>query len=92
MEEFMANLQVKSIDDKLYESLGKRAAMENRSISQEVIFILKEYLSTPSRKHQKTNDQFLELCGSWEDDKSADKIVTQIRKDRIRRTHREIDL
>ncbi len=88
----MANLQVKSIDDKLYESLGKRAAMENRSISQEVIFILKDYLSTPSSKHKKTNHQFLELCGSWEDDKSADEIVTQIRKDRIRRTHREINL
>lgn len=32
----MANLQVKSIDDDLYESLGRRAAMENRSISQEI--------------------------------------------------------
>jgi len=85
----MANLQVKSIDDKLYESLGKRAAMENRSISQEVIFILKEYLSIPSHRHHKTNHQFLELCGSWEDNKSADDIVTQIRNDRTRGNHRE---
>ncbi len=92
MGEFMANLQVKSIDDKLYESLGKRAAMENRSISQEVVFILKDYLSTPSRQHNKTNHQFLELCGSWEDDKSADDIVTQIRKARHRENHREQNL
>ena len=92
MGEFMANLQVKSIDDKLYESLGKRAAMENRSISQEVIFILKDYLSTPSRQYQKTNHQFLELCGSWEDDKSADEIVSQIREARTRESHREQDL
>ena len=88
----MANLQVKSIDDQLYESLGKRAAMENRSISQEVISILKDYLSVPSKRHHKTNNQFLELCGSWQDEKSADEIIKQIRKDRMRGNHRELEL
>jgi len=43
----MATLQVKSIDDKSYKLLGIKAKKDNRSISQEVITILKEYLSEP---------------------------------------------
>ena len=87
----MANLQVKSIDDQLYESLGRRAAMENRSISQEVIFILKDYLSVPANQHNKTNNQLLELCGTWQDEKSAEEIVAQVRKARKRSKHRELN-
>lgn len=33
----MVTLQVRSIDDKLYEHLGKKAKINNRSISQMVI-------------------------------------------------------
>jgi hypothetical protein len=78
----MANLQVKSIDDDLYESLGRRAAMENRSISQEVVSILKAYLSIPGSQHQKLSQQFLELCGSWEGEESAESLVENIRDHR----------
>lgn len=78
----MANLQVKSIDDDLYESLGRRAAMENRSISQEVVSILKAYLSTPSSQSQKVSQQFLELCGAWEGEESAESLVEIIRDQR----------
>ena len=38
----MAHLQVKDIDDKLYESLRNLASQEKRSISQEVIYILQK--------------------------------------------------
>jgi len=87
----MANLQVKSIDDHLYESLGRRAAMENRSISQEVVSILKAYLSTPSR-YNNTNTQFLELCGTWQDSKSAESIVEDIAISRNQSfNHRNVD-
>ena len=41
----MATLQVRSIDNQLYKALGRRAAQDNRSISQEVDAILQEYLS-----------------------------------------------
>ena len=78
----MANLQVKSIDDDLYESLGRRAAMENRSISQEVVSILKAYLSIPSSQHQKVSQQFLELCGTWGDEESAESLVKNVRDSR----------
>ena len=89
----MANLQVKSIDDDLYESLGRRAAMENRSISQEVVSILKAYLAIPSNRHQKVNQQFLELCGSWEGKPSAENLIKDIRNSRTTQSkHREINL
>jgi plasmid stability protein len=87
----MANLQVKSIDDQLYKSLGKRAAMENRSISQEVIHILKSYLATPASQHRQVSDQFLALCGSWDDQKTAVEITDELRNDRSRNSHREVN-
>ena len=87
----MANLQVKSIDDQLYKSLGKRAAMENRSISQEVIYILKSYLAIPASQHRQVNDQFLALCGSWDDERSAEEITDDLRKERSGKSHREFN-
>ena len=87
----MANLQVKSIDDQLYKALGKRAAMENRSISQEVVHIIKAYLAMPTSKHLQMNDQFLALCGSWDDEKPAQTIVDELRDERLRTSHRDID-
>lgn len=87
----MTNLQVKSIDDDLYESLGRRAAMENRSISQEVVSILKAYLSMPSSLNKKVNQQFLDLCGSWQGDESAESMVEDIRKSRTKiAKHRDV--
>jgi plasmid stability protein len=78
----MANLQVRSIEDQLYKALARRASMENRSISQEVIAILKAYLSIPSSKYEQATDHFLELCGTWEDERSEEMIVKEIRNDR----------
>ena len=78
----MATLQVRSIDDALYRALGRRAAMENRSISQEVVSILKAYLSAPTTKYQDLTTRFLEMCGSWDDERDADDIIAEIRQDR----------
>lgn len=75
----MANLQVRDIDDRLYESLRERASRERRSISQEVVLILQKYLSIPSVYDANPTDQFLNLTGSWGDSRSADEIVTDLR-------------
>lgn len=77
----MANLQIKGMDDDLYAQLKSLAASENRSISQQVLYVLKLYLA---RKHQlhgtKTPAQvLLELSGSWEDDRPADQIVKELK-------------
>lgn len=43
----MATLQIKSMDDQLYNALKIRAKAENRSLSQQVVMIIKDYLSNP---------------------------------------------
>ncbi len=78
----MATLQVRSIDEQLYKALGRRAAMDNRSISQEVITILKIYLSSPSLQHTNSTHDFLELCGTWQDTKDERQIVEEISESR----------
>jgi hypothetical protein len=80
----MANLQIKGIQDELYAEIKKLAAAENRSIAQEVLFLVKEYLVRKGRSHQvKTPGQvLLELWGSWEDNREAGEIIAGIRQAR----------
>jgi len=80
----MANLQIKGIKDELYEEIKRLAAAENRSISQEILFLVKDYLA---RRHllrtQKTPAQaLLELSGSWEDERESEQIITDIKTHR----------
>ena len=80
----MANLQIKGMDDELYTSLKALAASENRSISQQVLFMIKRYLGS---KHQfqkiKTPAQvLLELSGSWEDVRSSEHIIKDLKSNR----------
>ncbi len=80
----MANLQIKGMNDELYASLKDLAASENRSISQQVLFLVKLYLC---RKHQfqkiKTPAQvLLELAGSWEDVRSSENIIKDLKNNR----------
>ena len=77
----MAILQVRDIDDRLYNTLKQKAQIENRSISQEVISILEKYLSNPNYyKNLNLTKEFLNL--SWEDNRDANEIVKDIIKDR----------
>ena len=84
----MANLQIKGIKDSLYAEIKAMASAENRSVSQQMLFLVKEYLSARRhRKGLKTPAQvLLELSGSWEDDRDYKKIVDQIKKARKRST------
>ena len=80
----MANLQIKNVADDLYEEIKKLASAENRSISQQVLFLVKEYLA--KRKHltaaKSPAQVLLELSGSWEDDRNAEQIVREIKSSR----------
>jgi plasmid stability protein len=75
----MANLQVKDIDDKIYQSLRELAAREKRSISQEVVYIIQKYLSSPKSFDKNPTDEFLKLAGSWEDERNEETLVKEIR-------------
>ena len=81
----MATLQVKGIDDRLYAALGARAAMDNRSISQEVVTMIQQCLSRPPSDPAEATRALLELAGSWKDDRSAARIVSDLRKARRNR-------
>jgi predicted CopG family antitoxin len=80
----MANLQIKGIEDELYKELKKMAAEENRSVSQQALFLVKEYLAR--KRHLRTLKTpaqiLLDLSGSWEDNRDPAKIITQIKKAR----------
>jgi len=80
----MANLQIKGIEDSLYKKIKEIAASENRAVSQQVLFLIKEYISRRGAiKSQKTPAQvLLELSGSWEDNRSAHKIISEIKRSR----------
>ena len=84
----MAVLQVRSMDDELYGALGRRAAMENRSISQEVIEIIKRYLAAPRAVPAGADEAALSLAGSWDDPRSATEIANDLRKTRATRRFR----
>lgn len=74
----MANLQIKSMDDQLYQALKLKAKSENRTLSRQVIMILKDYLSEPVNKAEKQTEAFLKLSGSWQDNRSCEDIIEEI--------------
>ena len=81
-EERMAILQVRDIDDRIYENLKRISQQNKRSISQEVIHIIETYLSNPQTIKKNSTEEFLKLAGSWEDNKSAREIIAEIRNGR----------
>ncbi len=78
----MATLQVKGIDNDLYRALAARAAQERRSISQHVTRIIEDDLSGPRRSAAEATAALLELCGTWEDTRSPEEIIADIRTSR----------
>jgi len=75
----MATLQVREIDDRLYEFIKTSAKLQNRSISQEVITILQNYCTSSQKQHKNATEEFLALTGAWHDDQDAQAIVDKIR-------------
>jgi plasmid stability protein len=78
----MATLQVREIDDGLYQALKSHAARQHRSLSQQVVRILESNL--PDSKHSAVDatEEFLKLSGSWHDDRTAGQIAKEIRSHR----------
>jgi len=78
----MATLQVRDMDDRLYDFLKTSAKMKNRSISQEVVTIIQKYLNSNQEKTENATLEFLSLTGSWIDDRKAEDIASDIRNSR----------
>jgi len=77
----MANLQIKGIDDELYLKLKQLSADENRSVSQQVLFLIRRSLTQKRRGKQNNTaaQTLLSLAGSWEDPRPAEEIVGDIK-------------
>jgi hypothetical protein len=80
----MANLQIKGIDDDLYKEIKHMAASRNRSVSQQVLMLIKNYLS---KQHQiekiiSPAQVLIDLSGSWDDTRSAEDIIMDIKSNR----------
>ena len=80
----MANLQIKGIEEDLYKRLKEMAASENRSVSQQVLFLIKEYMAKKafSKSIKLPAQVLLELSGSWEDTREAEQIIDEIKQAR----------
>lgn len=80
----MANLQIKGIDKDFYNRLKEVSLSENRSVSQQVLFLIKNYLvKKPQIQNTKTPAQvLLELSGSWQDTRPSEQIVKELKKSR----------
>jgi hypothetical protein len=80
----MSNLQIKGIDDGLYRELKQLASDENRSVSQQVLYLIRTSLAQrKQRQRMDTSAQsLLSLAGSWENSREAEEIVREIRKAR----------
>jgi hypothetical protein len=90
----MANLQIKGMDDRLYDTIKKLAASENRSVSQEILFLVKEHVAKRKQTAAvRTPAQvLLDLSGSWVDDRSADVIIAEIKTARKNSGKRSLGL
>jgi len=80
----MANLQIKGIEGSVYKEIKDMAAAEHRSVSQQILFLVKNYLARKKHANElKSPAQvLLELSGSWDDRRSADKILSDIKSSR----------
>lgn len=88
----MPNLQIKGIDEDLYQGIKRVAAQENRSLSQQVLYLIRQCLLNRRFKAPQTPaETLLSLAGSWSDDRDAADIVQELRSSRKERKQ-QVDL
>lgn len=80
----MTTLQLEGIDSFFYDQIKQMAESENRSISQQIVYVVKEYLAKEKqiRATRSPAEVLLELAGSWQDSRDADEIISEIRGSR----------
>ncbi|EFK10386.1 putative toxin-antitoxin system, antitoxin component, ribbon-helix-helix domain protein [delta proteobacterium NaphS2] len=80
----IAQLSRIGIDNDIYAHLKALAAAEHRSVSQQVLFLVRAYLARTNQLNPaKTSAEvLLDLAGSWEDPKGPEKIIETLRSAR----------
>ena len=85
----MATLQVRGIDDELYAKLKCLARDENRSLNQEIIVLLRKSLASFQGRLSPAEATRELLKLRWDDNRSAGKIVKDIRNARKNKIFRD---
>jgi len=75
----MSKLIVELPED-LHQELKKKASSSNKTIKHVVTGLINQYLSAPEKKVAETRETG--FCGAWQDERSADDIVADIKKSR----------
>ena len=80
----MANLQIKGMNDDFYAQIKVLAGSENRSISQQILFMTKEYLLKKQQLQavKMPAQVLLELAGAWEDGRTAEEMIADLKQSR----------
>ncbi len=80
----MSNLQIKGIDEELYGRIKEMANAENRSLSQQILFLVKKYLAKRKkiRSAKSPAQVLLDLSGSWDDEREPEEIIKEIKQNR----------
>ncbi|MGB5219328.1 MAG: hypothetical protein WBN66_13645 [Smithella sp.] len=80
----MANLQIKGMSDNFYAQIKALAGSENRSVSQQILFMTKEYLLKKQlvQAAKMPAQVLLEMSGSWEDGRTVEETVADLKQSR----------
>jgi hypothetical protein len=80
----MANLQIKGMNDDFYAQIKALAGSENRSVSQQILFMTKEYLLKKQQVQtiKMPAQVLLELSGAWEDGRTVEEIIVDLKQSR----------
>lgn len=93
----MASLTLRNIPADLMDGLRVLSERERRSLNNEVLVVLEAGLAAKAERleasplgAQLQADLWLDLCGIWQDERSADEIIEDIRAHRT--LGREVNL
>jgi hypothetical protein len=75
----MATVELSNLDEQMYTALAARAAQENRSVNQGAEMLIRESLASPAQSPRKATEAVLEIAGSWQDSRTAEEIIADIR-------------
>jgi plasmid stability protein len=67
------------LPEEIHKELKKKATLHHRTIKEVVTDLVEEYLS---HREEKKNLKETGLCGEWEDKRSADAIIADIKSNR----------
>jgi plasmid stability protein len=80
----MPTVKLTNLDEQTYAALVLRAAQHARTVSEEVVSLLRDFLgeARPVKTPQEATEAILKLAGSWEDTRTAEEIIADIRASR----------